>query len=102
MNYEDGKFSKSRGIGVFGTDAKNTGISADIFRFYLLYVRPESQDSSFSWLDFAAKNNTELLNNIGNFVNRLVNNFIELVILRWKGAKSYGLLLLEPSTRVVK
>lgn len=55
---------------MFGTDARNTGISADIFRFYLLYVRPESQDSSFSWLDLATKNNTELLNNIGNFVNR--------------------------------
>ena len=25
LNYEDGKFSKSRGVGVFGTDAKNTG-----------------------------------------------------------------------------
>lgn len=70
LNYEDGKFSKSRGIGVFGTDAKNTGIPADIFRFYLLYMRPESHDSSFSWVDLAMKHNTELLNNIGNFVNR--------------------------------
>ncbi|XP_065221713.1 methionine--tRNA ligase, cytoplasmic isoform X2 [Planococcus citri] len=70
LNYEDGKFSKSRGIGVFGTDAKNTGIPADIFRFYLLYMRPESHDSSFSWVDLATKHNTELLNNIGNFVNR--------------------------------
>lgn len=72
LNYEDGKFSKSRGIGVFGTDAKDTGLSADVFRFYLLYVRPESQDSSFSWEDLAAKHNTELLNNVGNFVNRFV------------------------------
>ena len=72
LNYEDGKFSKSRGIGVFGTDAKDTGLPADIFRFYLLYVRPESQDTSFSWDDFASKHNNELLNNIGNFVNRYV------------------------------
>ena len=43
LNYEDGKFSKSRGVGVFGNDVKNTGIPADIWRFYLLYVRPESQ-----------------------------------------------------------
>ncbi|XP_054262905.1 methionine--tRNA ligase, cytoplasmic-like [Macrosteles quadrilineatus] len=70
LNYEDGKFSKSRGVGVFGTDAKETGIPADTFRFYLLYVRPEGQDSSFSWLDLATKNNSELLNNLGNFVNR--------------------------------
>lgn len=76
LNYEDGKFSKSRGVGVFGTDAKDTGLPADIFRFYLLYVRPESQDTSFSWLDLATKHNTELLNNIGNFVNRFVLVFI--------------------------
>uniref|UniRef100_A0A1B6DHK9 Methionine--tRNA ligase, cytoplasmic n=2 Tax=Clastoptera arizonana TaxID=38151 RepID=A0A1B6DHK9_9HEMI len=70
LNYEDGKFSKSRGIGVFGNDAKDTGIPSDIFRFYLLYIRPEGQDASFSWLDLATKNNTELLNNLGNFINR--------------------------------
>lgn len=70
LNYEDGKFSKSRGIGVFGNDAQDTGIPSDVWRFYLLYVRPESQDSSFSWNDLATKNNSELLNNLGNFVNR--------------------------------
>lgn len=70
LNYEDTKFSKSRGIGVFGTDAKETGIPADVWRFYLAYVRPESQDSNFNWVDLATKNNSELLNNFGNFVNR--------------------------------
>ena len=43
LNYEDGKFSKSRGVGVFGNDAQQTEIPADIYRFYLLYVRPETQ-----------------------------------------------------------
>ncbi|KAK3106651.1 hypothetical protein FSP39_024573 [Pinctada imbricata] len=79
LNYEDGKFSKSRGTGVFGHQAKETNIPADIYRFYLLYVRPESQDSSFSWDDFLLKNNSELLNNLGNFINRALmfvnNNF---------------------------
>ncbi|XP_077996837.1 methionine--tRNA ligase, cytoplasmic-like isoform X2 [Glandiceps talaboti] len=70
LNYEDGKFSKSRGVGVFGSDAQETGIPSDIWRFYLLYVRPETQDSAFSWSDFALKNNSELLNNLGNFINR--------------------------------
>ncbi|EEB11468.1 methionine-tRNA synthetase, putative [Pediculus humanus corporis] len=70
LNYEDGKFSKSRGIGVFGNDAQETGIPADVWRFYLLYVRPESQDSSFSWSDLALKNNSELLSVLGNFINR--------------------------------
>jgi methionyl-tRNA synthetase len=79
LNYEDSKFSKSRGIGVFGTDAMETEIDADVWRFYLLSIRPESQDSSFSWADLQARNNSELLNNLGNFVHRalsfLVKNF---------------------------
>ena len=89
LNYEGGKFSKSRGIGIFGNDAKNTGIPADVYRFYLLYIRPETQvnesfsmflhnlpnslnlqDTSFTWHDLVVKNNSELLNNLGNFVNR--------------------------------
>ena len=43
LNYEDGKFSKSRGVGMFGSDAKDTKIPADVSRFYLLYIRPEMQ-----------------------------------------------------------
>ncbi|XP_070645498.1 methionine--tRNA ligase, cytoplasmic isoform X1 [Bos indicus] len=70
LNYEDGKFSKSRGVGVFGDMAQDTGIPADIWRFYLLYIRPEGQDSAFSWTDMLFKNNSELLNNLGNFINR--------------------------------
>ncbi|XP_013384289.1 methionine--tRNA ligase, cytoplasmic [Lingula anatina] len=70
LNYEDGKFSKSRGIGVFGNNAQETGVPADIWRFYLLFIRPESQDSTFAWEDFVLKNNSELLNNLGNFINR--------------------------------
>ncbi|KAJ8942642.1 hypothetical protein NQ318_013355 [Aromia moschata] len=83
LNYEDGKFSKSRGVGVFGNNAQDTGIPSDVWRFYLLYVRPESQDSSFSWSDLATKNNSELLNNLGNFINRALvfakNNFDKTV-----------------------
>ena len=30
LNYEGGKFSKSRGTGVFGNDAKNTGIPVEV------------------------------------------------------------------------
>jgi len=70
LNYENQKFSKSRGIGVFGDAAISTGIPSDIWRFYLLYIRPEGQDSTFSWDDFAAKVNSELNANLGNFVNR--------------------------------
>jgi len=70
LNYEDAKFSKSRGVGVFGNDAQETGIPADVWRFYLMYMRPESQDSAFKWEDLMMKNNSELLANLGNFINR--------------------------------
>ncbi|KAF7260343.1 hypothetical protein EG68_02134 [Paragonimus skrjabini miyazakii] len=70
MNYEGTKFSKSRGIGVFGDGAMNSGIHSNVWRFYLLYRRPETQDSAFIWDDFVLVNNCELLNNLGNFINR--------------------------------
>eukprot|EP01119_Soliformovum_irregulare_P012852 TRINITY_DN3354_c0_g1_i1.p1 TRINITY_DN3354_c0_g1~~TRINITY_DN3354_c0_g1_i1.p1 ORF type:complete len:738 (+),score=238.98 TRINITY_DN3354_c0_g1_i1:39-2252(+) len=70
LNYEGGKFSKSRGEGVFGDAAKETGIPSSVWRYYLLSNRPETQDSSFSWDDLIAKNNNEIIANFGNFVNR--------------------------------
>ena len=42
LKYEGDAFSKSRGVGVFGNNAQESGISADIFRYYLLVNRPES------------------------------------------------------------
>lgn len=72
LNYEGGKFSKSRNVGVFGNNAKETGIPPSVWRYYLLSVRPESSDSMFTWSEFITKNNSELLNNFGNFVNRAI------------------------------
>ncbi|MDJ0836688.1 MAG: methionine--tRNA ligase [Acidobacteriota bacterium] len=70
LNYEDTKFSKSRGIGVFGHDVRETGIHTDLWRFYLLLVRPENNDSAFNWAEFFERVNSDFLNNIGNLVNR--------------------------------
>ncbi len=72
LNYENGQFSKSRNIGVFGDDAKSTGIPADVFRYYLMVNRPEKTDTEFSWKDFQVKNNAEIVGNFGNLVNRTV------------------------------
>ncbi|MCP4296927.1 MAG: methionine--tRNA ligase, partial [Proteobacteria bacterium] len=52
LNYENTKFSKSRGTGVFGTDVMNSDIPVDLWRFYLLFNRPEKSDSNFSWDQF--------------------------------------------------
>ncbi|KAG6909065.1 hypothetical protein DXG01_002218 [Tephrocybe rancida] len=70
LNYEGGKFSKSRNRGVFGPAAKETGIPASVWRYYLLSTRPETADAMFSWSDCVAANNNVLLNNFGNFINR--------------------------------
>lgn len=72
LQYEGGKFSKSRGVGVFGNSAQETGIPPDVWRYFLLSCRPETGDAQFVWKDFITKNNSELLANLGNFVNRLV------------------------------
>jgi len=73
LNYESGKFSKSKGIGVFGNDAKDTNIPPEVWRYYLLTSRPEASDTLFTWTDLQAKLNSELLNNLGNFINRVLS-----------------------------
>lgn len=70
LNYEGGKFSKSRGIGIFGNDCQETGIQADVWRFYMFYNRPEKQDFTFTWKDFQEKVNKELIGNLSNLINR--------------------------------
>jgi len=82
LNYESGKFSKSRGIGVFGTDAIETGIPADVWRFYIFYNRPEKSDVQFTWKDFQEKVNGELIGNLGNLINRTL-----LFIIRYYDGK---------------
>lgn len=76
LNYEKDaqghalKFSKSRGTGVFGDHVIELGIPSEVWRYYLLANRPENQDTIFLWSDFIARNNNELLANLGNFSNR--------------------------------
>jgi len=73
LNYESGKFSKSRGVGVFGSDVVDTGIPPDVWRFYVFYNRPEKADVMFTWKDFQEKVNGELIGNMGNLVNRTLS-----------------------------
>lgn len=80
LNYEGGKFSKSKGIGIFGNDVQETGIPADVWRFYMFYNRPENSDFTFTWKDFQEKLNKELIGNLSNLVNRtltFVNRFYD-------------------------
>ncbi|MFP4568092.1 MAG: methionine--tRNA ligase [Candidatus Woesearchaeota archaeon] len=70
LNYENDKFSKSRGIGIFGDNIQETGIPADAWRYYLIMNRPERTDTMFSWKDFQDKVNNEIVGNFANLINR--------------------------------
>ncbi|RFU27260.1 hypothetical protein B7463_g9079, partial [Scytalidium lignicola] len=72
LNYEGGKFSKSNGVGVFGNTARDTGVDADVWRYYLLSRRPETSDSEFKWEEFIDANNNDLLKNLGNLCQRVI------------------------------
>ena len=68
LMYENDKFSKSRGVGIWIDEALEIA-PLDYWRFNLIYNRPEKSDTSFLWSEF--DNNIKTLNdNIGNFIHR--------------------------------
>ncbi|TFG07313.1 MAG: methionine--tRNA ligase [Promethearchaeota archaeon] len=68
LMYENDKFSKSRGVGIWINEALELA-PLDYWRFNLVYNRPEKSDTSFLWSEF--DNNVKILNdNIGNFIHR--------------------------------
>lgn len=69
LNYYGGKFSTSRGVGVFMNDAVEL-LPADYWRYYLMANAPESDDSNFTWEGFGNAVNKDLADKYGNFVNR--------------------------------
>ncbi|MFL5784333.1 MAG: class I tRNA ligase family protein, partial [Bacteriovoracaceae bacterium] len=69
VNLEGKQFSKSKGWYVDSEEAIQT-FGSDALRFYLTSLIPETADSSFTWKGLELKINSELANNIGNFINR--------------------------------
>jgi methionyl-tRNA synthetase len=79
-NYEGDKISKSRNWGIFCEKVVQSGLDPDIWRYYLIYLIPETKDSEFKWDDFQTRVNNELVAAIGNFVHRTLtfaSNFLE-------------------------
>ena len=78
MNLEGDKMSTSRNWKLEMQDyiddfiKKENGGSqmADVLRYYLTAIAPESKDSEFTWKGFQDANNSELVSIFGNFVNR--------------------------------
>ncbi len=66
---ENQKFSKSKGVGIFSDEAKKL-MNTQLWRFYLLYSRPESRDVEFSWEELDKIVNKVLIENVINFIYR--------------------------------
>lgn len=71
MNLEGDKMSTSRGWSIEMHEyLDDFSDKPDVLRYALLTNLPETKDSEFTWKDFQAKNNNELVAIFGNFVNR--------------------------------
>ncbi|MGC3945596.1 MAG: methionine--tRNA ligase [Chryseolinea sp.] len=71
MNLEGDKMSTSRGWSIEMHEyLEDFPGKPDVLRYALLANLPETKDSEFTWKDFQAKNNSELVAILGNFVNR--------------------------------
>ncbi|MCU7496821.1 MAG: methionine--tRNA ligase [Ignavibacteria bacterium] len=69
LNFEGKKFSKSRNWGIDVIDFLKL-FPADPLRYTLAANLPENRDTDFYWKEFQSRNNSELADILGNFVNR--------------------------------
>ncbi|MGA7838077.1 MAG: methionine--tRNA ligase [Ignavibacteriaceae bacterium] len=69
LNFEGKKFSKSRNWGIDVIDFLKL-FPADPLRYTLAANLPETRDTDFYWKEFQLRNNSELADIIGNFINR--------------------------------
>lgn len=73
MNLEGNKISTSRNWAVWVNEyIEDFPQNIDELRYNLIKNMPEHKDSEFTWKNFQETNNNELVNNIGNFVNRVI------------------------------
>jgi methionyl-tRNA synthetase len=71
LNIEGEKVSTSRNWAVWVDEyVKDFPGCEDVLRYVLCSNAPETKDNDFTWKDFQDKNNSELANIFGNFVNR--------------------------------
>lgn len=71
LNLEGDKISTSRNWAVWLHEyLEEFPGQQDVLRYALCAAAPETKDNDFTWKDFQARNNSELLAIFGNFVNR--------------------------------
>lgn len=73
LNLEGNKLSTSKNWAVWLPDyLQDFPNQQDVLRYALTANAPESKDNDFTWKDFQARNNNELVAIFGNFINRVV------------------------------
>ena len=73
LNLEGDKISTSRNWAVWLHEyLQDFPGKADVLRYALCANAPETKDNDFTWKDYQARNNNELLAILGNFINRAV------------------------------
>ncbi len=71
LNLEGDKISTSRNWAVWLHEyLKELPGKQDVLRYVLTANAPETKDNDFTWKDFQARNNNELVAILGNFINR--------------------------------
>jgi methionyl-tRNA synthetase len=71
MNVQGSKFSKSRNWAIWLPDILDR-YDPDAIRYCVAAMLPETSDSEFTWEDFVARNNNELVAWWGNLANRVL------------------------------
>ena len=71
LNLEGNKLSTSRNYAVW-LDEYLKNFDPDSLRYCLANNLPETRDTDFSWKEYQARNNNELADILGNFINRTV------------------------------
>lgn len=73
LNLEGNKLSTSKNWAVWLPEyLKDFPNQQDVLRYALTSNAPETKDNDFTWKDFQARNNNELVAIFGNFINRVV------------------------------
>lgn len=73
LNLEGNKLSTSKNWAVWLHEyLEEFPDQQDVLRYALTSNAPETKDNDFTWKDFQARNNNELVANFGNFINRVV------------------------------
>ena len=73
LNLEGDKISTSRNWAIWLQEyLQEFAGQEDVLRYVLCANAPETKDNDFTWRDFQARNNNELVAILGNFVNRAV------------------------------